>query len=93
MDNDKALTGVPGLDDILLGGLSRGNVFLLEGEPGTGKTTVSLQFLLEGSKRGRSRSTSRSRKLKRSFAGVHRPTVGRWEAKSLCSNLFRRKVS
>jgi circadian clock protein KaiC len=52
MSDDKAMTGVPGLDDILLGGLSRGNIFLLEGEPGTGKTTVSLQFLLEGSRRG-----------------------------------------
>jgi len=48
----KAQTGVGGLDDILDGGLSRGNVFLLEGEPGAGKTTVALQFLLEGVRRG-----------------------------------------
>jgi circadian clock protein KaiC len=45
-----AATGVPGLDDILEGGLSRGHVFLLEGEPGAGKTTIALQFLLEGAK-------------------------------------------
>jgi hypothetical protein len=45
-----AATGVPGLDDILQGGLSRGHVFLLEGEPGAGKTTIALQFLLEGAK-------------------------------------------
>jgi circadian clock protein KaiC len=45
-----AATGVPGLDEILQGGLSRGHVFLLEGEPGAGKTTVALQFLLEGAK-------------------------------------------
>ncbi|MGC4411070.1 circadian clock protein KaiC (plasmid) [Rhizobium rosettiformans] len=44
----KALTGVPGLDDILSGGLSRRRVFLLEGSPGSGKTTIALQFLLEG---------------------------------------------
>lgn len=44
----KAATGIEGLDDILSGGLSRGHVFLLEGEPGTGKTTVALQFLLAG---------------------------------------------
>jgi len=48
----KALTGVSGLDDILAGGLSTGHVFLLEGNPGTGKTTIALQFLLEGAKVG-----------------------------------------
>lgn len=51
MDN-KATTGVEGLDDILSGGLSRRHVFLLEGSPGTGKTTISLQFLIEGAVRG-----------------------------------------
>ncbi|WP_210492775.1 ATPase domain-containing protein [Microvirga antarctica] len=50
----KALTGLSGLDDILSGGLSRGHVFLLEGSPGTGKTTIALQFLLEGARRGES---------------------------------------
>jgi len=49
---NKARTGVEGLDDILSGGLSEGNVFLLEGEPGAGKTTVALQFLMEGAKDG-----------------------------------------
>lgn len=48
----KATTGVEGLDDILSGGLSRRHVFLLEGSPGTGKTTISLQFLIEGAIRG-----------------------------------------
>jgi circadian clock protein KaiC len=48
----KARTGVAGLDDILSGGFSRGHVFLLEGEPGAGKTTVALQFLLDGAARG-----------------------------------------
>jgi len=43
-----ARTGVPGLDDILGGGLTRGRVFLLEGNPGAGKTTIALRFLLEG---------------------------------------------
>ena len=41
-------TGTPGFDDILGGGLSRGNVFLVEGRPGTGKTTLGLQFLRAG---------------------------------------------
>jgi circadian clock protein KaiC len=44
----KAQTGVVGLDDILAGGLTRGNVFLLEGAPGAGKTTIALQFLIQG---------------------------------------------
>jgi circadian clock protein KaiC len=48
----EAGTGVLGLDDVLQGGLSRGHVFLLEGEPGAGKTTIALQFLLEGAKAG-----------------------------------------
>ena len=48
----KARTGVEGLDDVLSGGLSQGNVFLLEGEPGAVKTTVALQFLIEGAKNG-----------------------------------------
>jgi circadian clock protein KaiC len=45
-------TGVYGLDDILAGGLTQGCLFLLEGKPGSGKTTIALQFLLEGEKRG-----------------------------------------
>lgn len=49
---DKAKTGIWGLDDVLTGGLSRGHIFLLEGAPGTGKTTAALQFLLEGSRNG-----------------------------------------
>jgi circadian clock protein KaiC len=49
---NEAGTGVLGLDDVLQGGLSRGHVFLLEGEPGAGKTTVALQFLIEGAKAG-----------------------------------------
>lgn len=45
-------TGVPGLDDILCGGLTADRVYLVEGTPGTGKTTLGLQFLLEGAARG-----------------------------------------
>jgi circadian clock protein KaiC len=50
--NGKAQTGISGLDDVLDGGFSRGHVFLLEGEPGAGKTTVGLQFLLAGTHAG-----------------------------------------
>jgi circadian clock protein KaiC len=44
----KASTGVTGLDSVLNGGLARARTFLLEGAPGTGKTTIALQFLMEG---------------------------------------------
>lgn len=47
-----AKTGVPGLDEIIGGGLAPGRVFLLEGSPGTGKTTTALQFLLTGAESG-----------------------------------------
>src|ERR1700712_2170835 len=50
--NDKARTGIWGLDEILSGGFSRGHVFLVEGAPGTGKTTIALQFLMEGARDG-----------------------------------------
>jgi circadian clock protein KaiC len=46
--NSKASTGVDGLDEILAGGLRRGRVYLIEGSPGTGKTTIATQFLLSG---------------------------------------------
>jgi len=45
-------TGVVGLDDILGGGLARNHLYLLEGDPGTGKTTIAMQFLMEGTRRG-----------------------------------------
>jgi circadian clock protein KaiC len=45
-------TGVPGLDDILGGGLTPHRIYLIEGEPGAGKTTAGLQFLLEGVRLG-----------------------------------------
>ena len=48
----KAKTGIEGLDDVLIGGLRRGRVYLLEGSPGTGKTTIATQFLLEGARQG-----------------------------------------
>lgn len=45
-------TGVPGLDHVLRGGLPDGMVYLVHGGPGSGKTTLGFQFLLEGVRRG-----------------------------------------
>ena len=47
-------TGIAGLDDILGGGLTPQRVYLVEGSPGAGKTTLGLQFLLDGAARGES---------------------------------------
>ena len=46
--NGVAATGIEGFDHILLGGFPRNHVYLLQGDPGVGKTTLGLQFLLEG---------------------------------------------
>lgn len=47
-------TGITGLDDILTGGLTGGRLFLIEGSPGTGKTTIALEFLRTGAALGQS---------------------------------------
>ena len=44
--------GIAGLDDVLGGGLARNHLYLVEGDPGTGKTTIAMQFLMEGVRRG-----------------------------------------
>ncbi|GAB3664584.1 ATPase domain-containing protein [Ramlibacter alkalitolerans] len=51
-DGSLRSTGVPGLDGILGGGLTPHRIYLIEGEPGAGKTTTGLQFLLEGARAG-----------------------------------------
>lgn len=48
----RVATGVPGLDDVLGGGLTPNRLYLVEGNPGSGKTTLALRCLLEGTRRG-----------------------------------------
>mgnify|MGYP006272508587 CR=1 FL=1 len=52
MTDARVATGVPGLDHVLMGGLPRDRLVLIGGGPGTGKTTLALQFLAAGAARG-----------------------------------------
>ena len=47
-----AATGITGLDEIIIGGFPRNRIYLIEGDPGTGKTTLGMQFLFEGRDHG-----------------------------------------
>lgn len=47
-----AATGIAGLDDVLGGGLSPNRLYLAEGVPGSGKTTLAMQFLMAGAAAG-----------------------------------------
>lgn len=70
----RATTGIAGLDNVLGGGLPRGHLYLVEGSPGAGKTTLGLQFLLEGRERGESGvyiTLSETRKELELVAGSH----------------------
>jgi circadian clock protein KaiC len=50
--SERLSSGVRGLDEVLFGGLNPNRIYLLEGDPGTGKTTLALQFMLEGVRAG-----------------------------------------
>src|SRR5512143_1309012 len=50
--NARCASGIDGLDDILAGGLPSNCFYLIQGDPGSGKTTLALQFLLEGLRNG-----------------------------------------
>jgi circadian clock protein KaiC len=50
--DDVAATGIHGLDDILCGGLTPNRLYLIEGVPGSGKTTLAMQYLMAGASKG-----------------------------------------
>jgi len=52
LTDERCPSGIAGLDDIVAGGLPRECFYLVQGDPGSGKTTLALQFLLEGVRRG-----------------------------------------
>ncbi|MCI4329734.1 MAG: circadian clock protein KaiC, partial [Thermoplasmata archaeon] len=49
---ERCVTGIEGLDNILGGGIPRGNLVLVAGSVGTGKTTLCLEFLVRGAEKG-----------------------------------------
>ncbi len=51
-DSERVTTGIAGLDEMLSGGFLEGSSVLLRGAPGTGKTTVGLQYLVHGARKG-----------------------------------------
>ena len=72
--SQRAPTGIEGLDDILAGGLPRGRIYLLKGSAGAGKTTLSLQYLLNGAaagERGLYVALSENREELEEVAGSH----------------------
>jgi circadian clock protein KaiC len=52
MNRHRSSTGIRGLDEVLHGGLISERLYLVDGNPGAGKTTLALQFLLEGARTG-----------------------------------------
>jgi circadian clock protein KaiC len=50
--NTRSASGVPGLDEVLHGGLTAGQLYLVDGEPGAGKTTLAMQYLMQGVRDG-----------------------------------------
>jgi len=85
MNEARVATGVPGLDDVLLGGVPRHRVVLVSGGPGTGKTTLALQFLAAGAARGESTlffSIAQSKEELRMVAAAHGIDLTRVEVRS-----------
>ena len=52
ISEEKLSSGISGLDDVLGGGFPVNRLYLVQGDPGVGKTTLALHFLLEGVKKG-----------------------------------------
>jgi len=71
-DSTAVATGIGGLDDILGGGFTPNRIYLIEGDPGSGKTTLALQYLLEGRRAGESGMYVSLSETKEELEGVAR---------------------
>lgn len=77
---NRIATGINGLDYVLAGGLPRDQIYLVQGDPGVGKTTFALQFLLEGLRQGEAAlyvTFSESRRELEDVAASHGWDIGR----------------
>jgi circadian clock protein KaiC len=88
----KARLGIPGLDDVLIGGLRRDRLYLCEGTPGAGKTTLALQFLIEGVRVGETGLYITLSESESELREVAPRTAGRSTSTSISSSSFRPKV-
>lgn len=80
-EDQRVSTGIDGLDDVLNGGFPQGHFFLIEGEPGTGKTTLGLQYLMAGASKGEESLYVTLSESKREIAKVARSH--RWSLKGV----------
>ena len=85
-------TGINGLDFILRGGLVPNRLYLVEGVPGAGKTTLALQFLREGAKNGEPVLYVGSPKPKTSYARWLRLTAGTSKACGSVKSSHRKAI-
>ena len=95
---DRCLSGIEGLDDILHGGIPKGNLVLIAGSVGTGKTTLCLEFLVRGAERGRALALHLGhRGLGRASSRTSPPSTSSARTSSRtgpsCSSTFRSSTS
>jgi KaiC/GvpD/RAD55 family RecA-like ATPase len=76
----RAASTIEGLDLVLGGGFPVDRLYLVEGDPGTGKTTLALQFLLEGVRQGEGALYVTLSETEQELRAVAPRTAGRWTA-------------
>ncbi len=89
LEDQRVSSGCAGLDEILHGGLPGGRIYLIEGDPGAGKTTLALQFMREGVSKGESAlyiTLSESRADLIHAAASHRLSIDKVEIVELLPN-------
>jgi circadian clock protein KaiC len=87
-----ASTGIVGLDAILGGGFPKDHVYLIQGDPGAGKTTLSLQFLLEGVKLGEKALYITLSETRRELHAVAKSHGWNLDGVEICEHLVREET-